>query len=149
MGGKDIKEVTRTTFEEVWNKGNFDLLDEVMSRDSVFHVPGWGEVRGPDGFREFASTTRNAFPDMKVNIEEQIAEGDMVATRWSWRGTHKGEFLGVSPTGRRVLVNGITMGRVSEDGRGESWLMGDLAGLLQQIGALPEALSRELTGANR
>jgi steroid delta-isomerase-like uncharacterized protein len=149
MAAKDTKELTRYAFDEVWNKGNFDVLDEIMSPDSEFHVPGWGDIRGPDDFREFASTTRAAFPDFRIEIEEQIAEGDRIATRWTWQGTHRGEFMGVAPTGQKVTVPGITMGRVSEDGRGDSWILADMLGLLHQLGAIPQELSRELSGARR
>jgi len=71
-------------------------------------------------------TFTRAFPDIHVTIEDQIAENDHLATRWSWTGTHEGEFLGIPPTGKRVTVSGITMGRVADDRRGESWLIADM-----------------------
>jgi steroid delta-isomerase-like uncharacterized protein len=143
MTAQEMKQLTRYAFAEVWNKGNLEVLDEIMSPETVFHVAGWGEVRGPEGFREFASMTRSAFPDIQVTIEDQIVEGDRMATRWSWTGSHRGEFMGIPPTTKEVTVSGITMGRVAEDRRGESWLIADLFDLLQQLGALPEQLAAQ------
>lgn len=138
MTTHEIKQLTRQAFDQVWNEGNLDILDDLMQDDDVFHVASWGEVRGPDGFRDFVSAFRSAFPDFRITIEDQIAEGDQVATRWTWRGTHRGEFRGVEPTNERVTVTGITMGRVSDEKRGESWIEADVFGLYRQLGAIPE-----------
>ena len=82
---------------------------------------------------------RGAFPDAQIIIEDQLAEGDMVATRWTARGTHQGELLGVPPSGNRVEVAGMTISRAEGGKIAEEWNNYDALGLMQQIGAIPEA----------
>ncbi len=91
------KAIVRRAFEEPW-KGNLDLVDEVVASDYVGHDPASPDpLQGPDGVKEFISTYREAFHDARIRVEEQLAEGDLVATRWSGRGTHEGELMGSSP----------------------------------------------------
>ncbi len=81
---------------------------------------------------------RSAFPDTQITIEDQLAEGDMVATRWTARGTHQGELMGVPPSGNRVEVAGITISRIEGGKIEEDWDNYDALGMMQQIGAIPE-----------
>jgi steroid delta-isomerase-like uncharacterized protein len=96
------------------------------------------DMRGVEGARDFYSMYRGAFPDAQITIEDQLAEGDMVATRWTARGTHQGDLMGVPASGNRVEVAGMTISR-SEGGRiVEEWNNYDALGLMQQIRAIPE-----------
>lgn len=109
----DKKKFVKNTLEEIW-KGNLDTVDERFSRDHVGHT--YTEMRGREGVKNFFSELRNAFTSLEYIVEDQIAEGDLVATRWTSRGTHQGEFMGVPPNEDRVQISGITISRLS-DGR--------------------------------
>jgi steroid delta-isomerase-like uncharacterized protein len=124
---------------EILNQGNFDLVEEIYAPDFVDHDPTMPEdVRGPEGAREVYSMYRSAFPDAEVTIEDQVAEGDTVATRWTGRGTHQGELMGVPPSGNRVEVMGVTISRIESGKIVEEWDIYDALGMMQAIGAVPE-----------
>jgi steroid delta-isomerase-like uncharacterized protein len=124
---------------EILNQGNFDLVEEIYAPDFVDHDPTMPEdVRGPEGAREVYSMYRSAFPDAEVTIEDQVAEGDTVATRWTGRGTHQGELMGVPPSGNRVEVMGVTISRIEGGKIVEEWDIYDALGMMQAIGAVPE-----------
>jgi steroid delta-isomerase-like uncharacterized protein len=123
---------------DIFNQGNLDLVDEIYAPDCVLHDPTMPEdTRGVEGAREFYSMYRSAFPDTEITIEDQVAERDKVATRWTARGTHQGELMGVPPSSNRVEVAGMTISR-SEGGKiVEEWNNYDALGMMQQIGAVP------------
>jgi steroid delta-isomerase-like uncharacterized protein len=138
MSSEQNKAIARRAFEEPW-KGNLDVIDELISNDYVGHDPANPEpLRGPEGVKEFVSTYRAAFPDARITVEQQLAEGDLVATRWSGRGTHDGELMGVSPTGKQVTVSGLTISRLEGGKIVEEFQNWDTLGMLQQLGAVPE-----------
>ncbi len=130
------KALARQVFEEVQSKGNTALVDDLVTSDYVGHTP-LGDIHGPAGARQFDATLRAAFPDYQVTVEDQIAEGDRVATRWTCHGTHEGSFLGVPPTGKRVAMSGITIFRIAGGRLVEGWTNPDLLSIMQQIGAVP------------
>jgi steroid delta-isomerase-like uncharacterized protein len=136
MTTQDNKAISRRFYEDVWNGSNLDALGELASDDIVLRDRDMGDHRGADAAREFISTYRGAFPDLRFTIEEQIAEGDSVVTRWTARGTHQGELMGIPPTGRKATVSGLTLDRIV-DGRISvsigSW---DALGMMQQLGVL-------------
>lgn len=140
MSLAENKALARRWFEDIWNKGDLDAIDELVAPDAVFHDPATKEYRGPDGARELVSTYRTAFPDTRFTIEEQIAEGDAVATRWTARGTHEGELMGISPTGKNVTVKGIEISRVSAGKLAGGEVAWDSLGMLRQLGAVPETI---------
>lgn len=114
------------------------MVDEIVASDYVLHDPALPEeIRGPEGVKGFVQMYRSAYPDTDITVEEQIAAGDDVVTRWTGRGTHQGELLGVPPSGTRVEVAGITIDRISGGKFAESWTIYDALGMLQQIGAIP------------
>ncbi len=116
-----------------------DLVDEIYAPDYVGHDPAMPEdVRGVDGAREFYSMYTSAFPDAEITIEDQLAEGDTVATRWTARGTHQGELMGVQPSGNRVEVMGVTISRIEGGKIVEEWDIYDALGMMQAIGAVPD-----------
>jgi len=126
----------RRLFEEVWSQGNVVVLEELVTNDYVGHSPPH-EIHGPEGAKQFISVFRNAFPDIHFTVEDQIAEGDKAVIRWTARGTHKGEFQGIPPTGKQVVVTGIGIFRVANGKLVEGWTNADLLGILQQLGAIP------------
>ncbi len=137
---EENKVIARRALEEVFSaQGDLDVADELFAPDYVGHDPVSPEdVRGPEGVKEFAMTYRNAFPDVQLSVEDQVAEGDRVATRWSARGTHQGELVGVDPTGNQVQITGITISRIEGGKIAEDWINYDALGMMQQIGAIPE-----------
>jgi steroid delta-isomerase-like uncharacterized protein len=134
------KTISRRSVEEAFKKGNLDVLDELVSPSFVNHDPASPEdIRGVEGFKEFVNTYRSAFPDVRVTIEDQIAEGDKVVSRWSARGTQKGELQGIPASNKQVTVTGISIDRIEGGKIVESWNNWDTLGMLQQLGAIPEA----------
>jgi steroid delta-isomerase-like uncharacterized protein len=132
------KALTRRAVEEVWNRGNYAVVDELVAGDFVVHATTLTEeIRGPEGVRRYFGALRAGFPDLHVAIEDQIAEGDRVVTRWTARGTHTGAFQGISPTGARVRVTGIDIDRIADGKFVECWTSLDELGLLQQLGVVP------------
>lgn len=124
--------------EEVWNQGNYAVVDELVASDLVVHAstPA-GEIHGPEGVKQFYASLREAFPDIHFTIEDQIAEGDRVVTRWTARATHTGEFQGIPPTGKQGRLTGIDIDRIANGKVVECWPNADELGLLQQLGVIP------------
>jgi steroid delta-isomerase-like uncharacterized protein len=131
------KTVSRRLTEEAFNQGKYDVIEELVALTFVNHDPATGDTKGPEGARELIEGYRSAFPDLKITIEEQIAEGDLVATRWTGTGTHKGELMGIAPTGKETTVTGLTIEKVKDGKIVESWSNGDTLGLMRQLGAVP------------
>jgi steroid delta-isomerase-like uncharacterized protein len=130
------KIVVRRTLEEVYTKGNLNLIDELVISDFVAHS-STRDIYGPDGMKQFAAALREAFPDLQMTIEDQVAEGDRVVTRWTARGTHTGSFQGIPPTGKQGTMTGIDIDRVVDGKTVECWSNTDDLGLLQQLGVVP------------
>ena len=132
------KAIVRRQIEEMWNKGNLDLAQEFFTSDFVGHDPFLSEeIHGPEGFKEFVATSRASLPDLHMRIEDQIAEGDRVATRYVIFGTYEGEVQGIRATGKRVEVSGTGIDRLSGGKIAESWEHYDALGMLQQLGVVP------------
>jgi steroid delta-isomerase-like uncharacterized protein len=122
--------------EEVMNRGNTQLLAEIIGPDHVRHAPD-GDLYGPEGVRADLAEWRTGFPDAVFALEDLIAEGDKVVSRFVLQGTHAGPALGVPATGRRVSVTGVAIDRVRDGRLVECWISLDTIGLLRQLGALP------------
>lgn len=131
------KQISRRTFEEIWNEGNVDAVDELFAGDFVSHSPPDG-TRRPEDIKHDVNVMRSAFPDLHFTLEAQIAEGDRVATLWYARGTHEGEFEGIPPTGAQATIQGITIDRIANGKIVEGWTNWDTVGLLQELGVMPE-----------
>ncbi|MGH3090131.1 MAG: ester cyclase [Rubrobacteraceae bacterium] len=132
------KALVRREVEEVFSKGNLDAAEEIYAPGYVGHEPTSPEdTRGVEGARRFVAIYREAFPDFEVTVEDQFADGDRVATRFTARGTHDGELEGVAPTGNRVEIAGLAISRVEGGKIAEDWTVFDALGLMQQIGAIP------------
>ena len=132
------KEIVRRLAVEPW-EGDLGVIDELTAADYIGHDPAVPEPqRGPEGIKEFVTGYLAAFPDGTITIEDQLAEGDLVATRWTGRGTHRGELMGIPPTGKQVTVTGLTISRVVKGKVVEEWTNWDTLGMLQQLGVVPE-----------
>ncbi|HEY0101831.1 MAG TPA: ester cyclase [Pyrinomonadaceae bacterium] len=136
---EDPKAVVSRWFEEVWNKGREEAIDELFAEDGVAHglADETGEpLRGASGFKPFFRNFRSAFPDIEVVVEDAIAEGDKVAARCRVRATHAGDSLGFAATQRAIEFTGMTFLRVRDGKIVEAWNNFDFLGLRQQLGAL-------------
>ena len=136
---EENKALARRWFEELFNEENLNVADELVAQDHVLHDPVLTNLpTGPEGDKQIVNIYHGAFPDANITVEDQIAEADEVATRWTGRGTHQGEFMGVDPTDNRVELSGMTINRISEGKIAETWTNYDALGMMQQIGAIPE-----------
>jgi steroid delta-isomerase-like uncharacterized protein len=133
------KQAARRFLDEVFNAGRFEAADELLAANVVDHDPALpdGHVTGIDAVKELVSGYRAAFPDIHMSVQEQVAEGDKVTTRWQAVGTHDGDFWGMEPTGKQATVTGITIDRFEGDRIAESWTNWDTFGLMVQLGAIP------------
>ena len=139
MSVQENKALARRVFDEIWSQGKLDLADEFLAPDFVGRPGGLGEpFKGPAGAKQFIGRLREGFPDITFTIEEMIAEGDLVATRWQATGTNDGEFMGFDPSERQVNIGGMTFLRFTDGLVAEGWTQLDALGLLRQIGAVPE-----------
>ena len=135
---EENKTLARRVLEEVFNEGNLDVVDEIFAQDYVHHDPTMPEEgHGREHIKEFASMYRSAFPDVRIEIEDQIAEGDKVVSRWVASGTHEGDLMGIAPTGNRVTVVGTTIERIADGQIAETWDNYDALGMMRQLGAIP------------
>jgi steroid delta-isomerase-like uncharacterized protein len=134
---QDNATIVRRFVEEVISQGQLDSADQFVWEDVVEQVPLPGQGPGLEGLKDILRGMRTAFPDLNFSIKEQIAEGDKVASRFEWTGTHKAEFMGIPATDRHVQVWGIVIDRL-EDGRiKDTRIIMDTLGLMMQLGALP------------
>ena len=127
-------------FEEVWNKGREDAIDELAALDVVAHglVDNQGnDIRGREGFKMFWRHLRTVFPDLHVIVEDSLVDGDKVMARCTVRGTHKGEGLGLAPTMKPVTFGGMCIARIEGGQIAEAWNNFDFLSVYQQIGASP------------
>lgn len=132
------KATARRVFE-AWESGDLDALDEVVAADSVDHDPYNPNGRdGLEGFKRTIAMYREAFPDVRFTIEDQVAEGDKVVTRWTARGTHEGELMGFAATGTQSELTGIGIDRFEDGKIVEVWGNWDTLAMMQNIGAIPE-----------
>jgi predicted ester cyclase len=120
------------------------VADEIVAQDHALHDPVLPDLpTGPEGDKQGLRLYRGAFPGANLTIEDQIAEGDKVVTRWTGRGTHQGELMGVAASGNQVQITGISISRISEGKLAETWTNYDALGMMQQIGAVPKPAPSE------
>ncbi len=134
---EDNKDKVRRLFDQVLNAGKLSLLDTLIGAAYVDHNPSSGQPAGAAGVKGKVEALRASFPDLRYTLEDLVAEGDLVAARYSWRGTHKGEaFLGIPPSGKSILVRGMDFYRLREGRIVEHWDNIDELGMLTQLGDL-------------
>ena len=136
---EENKQLVRRWFEEVWNKGSVDAIDEMFAEDGIAH--GLSDdpsnpIKGPTGFKPFHTVFREAFPNMMITVEDTIAEDDKVAARCSVRARHEGEFMGRAATQAPVDFTGITIVRIYNGKIVEAWNNFDFMILHKQVGLL-------------
>jgi steroid delta-isomerase-like uncharacterized protein len=117
------------------NQQNPDAIDELYTPNFVWHEPD-EDIQGPEEARQFLGMYLSAFPDMRVSVEDEIAEDDKVVTRWTIRGTHRGELMGMAPTDEQVEIKGITIHRIEGGKIAEEWERYDNLGVMQRLGAI-------------
>ena len=133
MTPEENKAVARRFFEEVWNNQNLDVVDEVFAPTVIFN----GQPMPRDAIKLLVTARRAVFPDIQVTVEDQVAEGDKVSTRRTWRATHQGTYRGITATGKPVKWTQISIVRLAEGRIVEDWPVADELSILQQLGHLP------------
>jgi len=136
MSAEDNKATARRWYEEVFNAGNLDLIHELFAPNFVDHDPV-NPLPGLEGVRQVVGMYREAFPDLHITVEDWVAEGEKVVTRFRAQGTHKGPLMGIPPTEKQVTVTGIDMLGFEHGKNSEHWGNRDDLGMLQQLGAVP------------
>jgi steroid delta-isomerase-like uncharacterized protein len=126
-----------TQWIEAWNSQDLTAARNLLTPDYQRHDANLPDVEGPDGSADFITSVVSGFPDIRLHIEQLIAQDQLVAARLTVRGTHRGPFLGVPPTGREVTVDVMDVFRLTGDKIAEEWVVMDTMGLLQQLGAIP------------
>ena len=134
---QDNAEIVRRFVDEVITAGKIDSADQYVWEDVVEQVPLPGQGPGLEGLKDIVRAMRAAFPDIVFSIKEQITEGDKVASRFEWTGTHKGEFFGIPATDRNVRVWGVVFDRLENGRIKDTRIIMDTLGLMTQLGALP------------
>jgi len=137
MSAEESKAIMRR-FWDAWEQGNVDLLDELLAPEYINHTLAAPDLPpGPEGVKEVVSMFHSAMPDLRVVIEDMIAEGEKVATRYALEGTHRGHLFGAAPTGKQLSIKSITLERVSDGKIKEHWRNTDEVGMMRQLGAMP------------
>jgi steroid delta-isomerase-like uncharacterized protein len=127
----------RRFYEELWSRGNLEAIPELVADDFVDHQVPVGQTSGREALAGLVVMWRTGFPDMQETVEDLISKGDKVVGRFLMRGTHRGEFMGIAPTGRSVTMSGIDMVRVADGKISEFWYAEQTLELMQQLGAAP------------
>ena len=136
MSAKANKALVRRFYDEVWVKGNLDAADDVFAPDYVRHdLRATQASAGPEGQKRIAADFRAAFPDLRFDVEFLLAEGDLVAGRWTATGTHLGAWAGQAPTGREMRLSAVNVFRFDDGKVVELWNHRDDLGLMEQLGA--------------
>ena len=136
---EDIKALARRLPLEGFNEGNAAVFDEVVAADANDHLPPPGLPPGREGYKQFVTVLRAAFPDIHYTVNEEVAEGDKMMHHTTARGTHKGEFLGIAPTGKQVTWDEMHILRFANGQAVEHWGNVDQLSILQQLGVIPSA----------
>jgi steroid delta-isomerase-like uncharacterized protein len=139
MSESENRAVVQRFLEEVINEGRLEQADEIVAEDFVELDPLPGQRQGREGLKEVIGMLRAAFPDMHWVVEEMIAEGEKVVTRFTWTGTQQGTFMGIPATGRNVVVKGVVIDRIVGGMMTDSRILMDTIGMMQQLGAMPGA----------
>ncbi|HTP18046.1 MAG TPA: ester cyclase [Solirubrobacteraceae bacterium] len=131
------KALVRRIIDEAWNRGDLAIVDETFAADYTEHNPRPGQATGIEGYKGGITMLRTAFPDLSLDLQEILAEGDRTAVRYTLHGTHEGGLMGLPASGRRVASDGMVFARFENGKVVERWGVQDMLTLLQQIGAFP------------
>ncbi len=130
-------ELFQRWFSELWNKGNYAIVKELVDPGFVAHGAGGQDIRGTDGIIEMVKVWRSAMPDGHMTMDDVITEGDLSTIRMTWRGTHLGTFYGIPASGAKIEVTSIGIDRVIDGHITEGWGELNMLGMMQQMGAIP------------
>ncbi len=130
--------IARRFTEELWDKGELAVADEIIASDFVDHDLVSEQRAGLVGYKEMVGAFRAAFPDLRVKNEDVIVEEDKVVVRWTARGTHNGQLMNIPATGKQVALKGIDILRVNNSRIAERWGEFDTLGMLSQLGVIPQ-----------
>ncbi len=137
MGTEENKALVRRAFDEMINKKNLAAVEQFIAGDYVGHFSGTPDaIRGVDAFKQFIGMYNTAIPDSSVSFDSVLAEGDRVAARLTYRGTHKGPLMGIPPTGKPINVSSTNVFRIVNGKAAEQWANTDDLGLMTQIGVM-------------
>ena len=134
---EENKALTRRFYEEIFNKGNLDAIDQLCSPDFVIHTPPPGMDPSSEGLKQMLDIFRQAFSDMNVTVDEMVAEGDTVVSRTSMRGTHTGDMMGIAPTGKQFSIRGMDLIHIVDGKATEVWHFEEELAFWQQLGVAP------------
>lgn len=132
MSSKNNLSLARRFFNECWNQGKLDVLDEIMAPEHIHHLPD-EDIQGSENIKRLINNLRAAFPDMKITIEDEIVSQDMVVFRWTTRFTHLGDFFGMPPTGNYIMYTGIDIIRIANNRIVELWNQMDQVSFTNQL----------------
>jgi steroid delta-isomerase-like uncharacterized protein len=145
----DSEAIVRRLYQEVWNRRKLELVSDLISPSHALHDNNSsGSSVGPEAYKALMALYLAAFPDLRVTVEDTVAEKDKVAASWTISGTHKGEFWGVRPTNKKMSLDGITIHHIANGKIIDSYISFDALGLMRQLGAVP-ALTRPKGAASR
>lgn len=130
------KELARHFLDEAWGKGNAEIIDEVLSAEFILHASNVGVEPNRAGYKQWVSNTSATFSNIETTVEDMIVEKDKVVTRWTWVGTHEGEFMGIAPTDKQITVTGISIDLIKEGKIVEEWIEMDQLSMMQQLGVV-------------
>jgi steroid delta-isomerase-like uncharacterized protein len=122
-------------YDELWNRWDLGLVDRLLADDLTFRGSLGVQVQGRAGFRRYVELVRRAFPDFHNTVEDLLVDGDRVAARLTYRGTHRGALFGMAASGRVVSYGGLALFRIRDGRIADGWVLGDTLGLLRQLGA--------------
>ena len=137
MSPEDNKALAQRWLEEVWNKGDLSLIDELIAPNYILNDPTRPGLKGRAGIKESIAMFRTAFPDLHFTIEDQVAEREKIVTRYTVQGTHLGPLMGIPATGKQGIITGIDIYRITDGQIEEAWSNWDTLGLLQRMGVIP------------
>ena len=134
----DNNSIVRRLYEEIWNKKRLEILNELVSPSHALHGPNFsGSSIGPEAYKRQVALFLAGFPDLRWTIEDTITEKDKVVVVWNFTGTHKGEYMGVPSTNKKVSIDGITIHEIADGKIMDSYVNWDTWGLMQQLGVVP------------
>jgi len=138
VANKENKDTVLRFWQEVFNERKLEQIDKIFTEDYIYHGAASQDVRGREGLKQFLTVYFNAFPDLHAEVEDIFGEGDKILSRAMCRGTHKGNIMGMPPTGKQVAIRVICADRLSGQRVAESFELPDLFGMMQQLGAIPQ-----------
>jgi steroid delta-isomerase-like uncharacterized protein len=137
MSAEDSRAVAQRWMQEVWQKGDAAAMDELLAADFVFNYPSPGARGDREGYKATVKEILGGFPDVKFSAQDVVAEGDRVVVHWRGRGTHRGDYWGIAPTGRQVTMEGLSLLRIAGGKLAAEVGYSNTLEMMQELGAFP------------